>query len=630
LRRLAHGDELAHQLTDRLRGSVIEVPAELGRTEFDEVVELCVLFLELQFVGEPDANARRRVGLFVHADTEREWVERIPGSVVIVRRGERAAPRALDVPIALTLLRDLVVDAVGRLDERDGVFGEAARCATEYTDTPATALRLMQGMLDRPQHGDDDAEARLARGLAGVIGWLLEGCPRRVARVAAALMLEGALGWRASGRLEAQIDGHDLDLARELAAGVRCGVVESVGEGEVYLHGVFLRRPLQACRDGRVEAAVVHRVAEFLRLRQGIGVEVVPLPTPPRLPREAFAGSGDFGPESEDAKRARELLEDVRDSLTLILIGSTREVVRVVNRALFSGEYDPAWISFWAGPEAAWTSLAIALDVDGTREPEDGMVPRWVARVQEILIQDGVVLVVQDAHEAHDAGWFLPAHQGARQFVITPNPRELPRTLRSEAIQIVLGHRDEVAPHEVRRRSVEQRVAACASITSHLVVRAVLADNAGEGDLAELLRLFRDGVLESLGTLAINRSTQTPTAFQCQAHARAVLSLRHALTPLARAEVYWDLHRVAERVIAAEIQLDEGASIDLARRLREAGGDRVRDRAAAREVLRRAHEAIPLEADRAAVELELRTLEAEAPPTRPVLPTSAPALVSQS
>ncbi|MEP7119351.1 MAG: hypothetical protein ABJE95_00350 [Byssovorax sp.] len=445
LRRFDCAQGIIASLRETLVGRVLLLPAELSAAEREEIADLLALFLDLpvHIAARPDDAPRDRLCLIM--DPVDHEPERVALSMLLGVRRRIAGKRRLDLPADLSLLKEVIVECIGR--HHSGTrLQSVASWAGQIADSPSLALRFASAVIGRHISDPEAPDAVLfAAGLASTVGWLLRGIDIRVAHWVLALALPTKYP-ELLVSTEAAILGQDAALLRAFEAGVVEGLAEEPDDI------LDLRRPLrllghldEAPLD--IDFAVVARELHACLIPELYGVvERFLSSAPKRLglvgpdrPR-IFVGRADV------LKRLSVLLEPANEVRTTVLYGvdgSGRRPVASALCELFAPTLEPIWITFLSGPEAGWIPVANALGLD-LRELSYGIepdrVPRWVRRIHDLLRRRPCLLVVTEVDaipEEELPGW-LPSGPGECAVLVVSKSAQRALQRERDAIAVVL------------------------------------------------------------------------------------------------------------------------------------------------------------------------------------------------
>jgi tetratricopeptide (TPR) repeat protein len=424
------------------------LPAVLGRTELDELVDALAVLLDLtvSITAEPSRwrSPDGRGAILLVPAPVRKAPEPVPDAVVLCLRERAPGNWSLDLPREVLLIRDAVIECVGRQLGLSGLARVAA-WAAEIADTPASAIRFMDGaqahLLLNPKA--DDGSLYCA-GLAAAVGWVLTGLDTRVAQWVLTLALRGVEPHRRVGT-DAALLGKAEALRRAFTSGLVYRVPEKEGDP------LDLRRPLEAM--GRLDTApgrpaltqlathleplLAPAVREVLARAVRPAVHGLGLPAP-------MMGSRLAGRE-ELVKRLAVLLEPSERIQTCVLqgaAGSGKTAVAATLAQKMAHRLETAWISFAEGPLAGWTRVAAALDmeINGPRaEIRDEMgVPRWVRELHARLAGGEYLLVVDDVDgiEEERLPQWLPVGPGRCSVLIISRSSQRPLQREHDAVSL--------------------------------------------------------------------------------------------------------------------------------------------------------------------------------------------------
>jgi tetratricopeptide (TPR) repeat protein len=445
LRRFDCAQSIIASLRETLVGRVLLLPAELSAAEREEIADLLALFLDLpvHIAARPSDAPRDRLCLIM--DPVDHEPERVALSMLLGVRRRVSGKRRLDLPADLSLLKDVIVECIGR--HHSGTrLQSVASWAGQIADSPSLALRFASAVIGRHISDPEAPDTVLfAAGLASTVGWLLRGIDIRVAH----WVLARALPSKYPELLvstEAAILGEDAALLRAFEAGLVEGLTEEPDDildlrRPLHLLGHLDEAPLE------VDFAVVARELHACLIPELYGVvERFLSSAPKRLglvgpdrPR-IFVGRADV------LKRLSVLLEPANEVRTTVLYGvdgSGRRPVASALCELFAPTLEPIWITFLGGPEAGWIPVANALGLD-LRELSYGIeperVPRWVRRIHDLLRRRPCLLVVTDVDaipEEELPGW-LPSGPGECAVLVLSKSAQRALQRERDAIAVVL------------------------------------------------------------------------------------------------------------------------------------------------------------------------------------------------
>ncbi len=432
-------------LRDALIGRTLSLPAELPAAEREEIVDLLALFLDLpvQIAARPEDAKREHLAVITGVIDHDP--ERVPLSALLCVRRRVSGARRLDLPAELSLLRDVVVECLGRRYSGARLQSVAA-WAGQVSDSPSLALRFASAALGRHISDPEAPDTELfASGLAATIGWLLRGVDVRVAH----WTLARALPAKHPERLvstEAAILGEDAALLRAFEA----GLIEALAEEPDDV--LDLRRPLHLL--GHIDEAPLD--VDFALVAKELHGQLVPevyvvierhlRSAPKRLGLEGPERPRAFVGRAEVLKRLVALFEPANEVRTTVLYGvdgSGRSAVASALCELFAPSLEPIWITFAGGPEAGWIPVANALGLDLSElsygvEPE--RVPRWVRRIHDLLRLRPCLVVVTDVEaiaEDELPGW-LPSGPGECAVLVLSKSAQRILQRERDAIALVL------------------------------------------------------------------------------------------------------------------------------------------------------------------------------------------------
>ncbi|MFS8068535.1 MAG: hypothetical protein ACMG6S_19420, partial [Byssovorax sp.] len=371
--------------------------------------------------------------------------ERVPLSALLCVRRRVSGTRRLDLPADLSLLRDVVIECLGRRYSGARLQSLAA-WAGQVSDSPSLALRFASAALGRHISDPEAPDTELfAAGLAATIGWLLRGVDVRVAHWALARALPAKHPERLVST-EAAILGEDAALLRAFKAGLIEGLVEEPDDT------LDLRRPLHLL--GHLDEAPLD--VDFALVAREMRAELVPevyvvierylRSAPKRLGLEGPERPRAFVGRAEILRRLVALFEPSNEVRTTVLYGvdgSGRSAVASALCELFAPTLEPIWVTFAGGAEAGWIPVANALGLD-LRELSYGVeperAPRWVRRIHDLLRLRPCIVVVTDVESiAEDElpGW-LPSGPGECAVLVLSKSAQRPLQRERDAIAIVL------------------------------------------------------------------------------------------------------------------------------------------------------------------------------------------------
>lgn len=463
-------------LTAQLRDRVIVLPAELPVAEQEEAIDALALLLgwPVYEYGEPAALAAQEQGKpTIQLDLSGEPPpEPLPGQVVLAAV-PRAAGEGVTLPHELLLLRDAVIESLGRRFSGQPEV-KLVGWLPEVADSPSTALRFLDGALAARRAAEAPSAAeQYCAGLAAMVAFLLRGVETRVAQWLMALA-SGAIEPARLVGTEAALLGQEEALQGALDAGLAYEVPHK-GAGRLRWRrplaalGALERAPGKptleqftqrlAARVPPEVAAVLERLTE---LRRPLGLS---FPDPP----------GGFVGRAEELHRLERWLVPGTEVRTCALVGPSGMGKSALAALLCQRQrehFEPVWLSFASGPEAAWARVAsrlrVPLVVAELQERTEAGIPRWVALVHERLRERRCLIVIDDADRMpHDAlsAW-LPSGAGACLVLVlcrlTPGPlvrqREalvlnLRRLSEEEKDQLLCLHSPKAATLPIAERS---------------------------------------------------------------------------------------------------------------------------------------------------------------------------------
>ncbi len=370
--------------------------------------------------------------------------------VVVCEKRRVPSERRLDLTHQFILLRDAVVESVGR--RHSGTrLQYVASWIGEVAETPGCALSFASGAL--VAHLDDgnasDTALYLA-GLAAEIGWLVRGVDSRVVEWVVAL----ATGAPHPGRLlsaDALLLGEDAARQRAFEAGLVMLLPEEPGDA------IELRRPLQILRhrDGLSVPFTLEELAKALKpvLPAAAGIVFDRLLRPQQKPLRLEGPRPDSGFRGREETLARllALFEPAHDIRTTVLYGvggiGKRQVAAALCERLAS-RFEPIWVRFNEGRAPGWLRVASALGIDtglqAAQVRDRAGVPRWVRQVHDELRFRPCLLVVEGADtllEDELPAW-LPTGEGTSCVLVLSSRAERALQRANEAVAVRLGGLD--------------------------------------------------------------------------------------------------------------------------------------------------------------------------------------------
>jgi len=453
---------VAEGVTRAFSGKVIELPTALGRAELDDTVDLLALFFGLRVRVLADADALRG-GL----DGPALLVLPVPlgpqpapaavaDSVVLVARPWRSGTRSLQLPQELLELRNALLECVGRQYSGQR-FAEAVPWVSMATDTPATALRFLDGARRHWLLDPDASDATLlSAGLAAALGMLLRGVDERIVEWLVALAVAGKEAHRYVGPRASSL-GRDEALKRALQHGLVHRLARSRHQS------VLLRRPLELL--GRMDEAPgepslaelashlhLKRDATCWRMLRKLGAK-----STRKLELDEPAPLAGFVGRERVLQHLIALLEPQDQVVTCVLYGATGAGKTTVAARLaeeLSPRLEPVWLSFEAGPLAGWAPVASALGLATSAEekeqgPAAGRVPGWLGRVFSKLKSGEYLVIVDDVDsvDEHQLADWLPAGPGRCAVLVIGRAAQRPLQQARDAEAVRLGG---MSPEESR------------------------------------------------------------------------------------------------------------------------------------------------------------------------------------
>ncbi len=504
-------------LREGLVGQMILLSPELPQAERDEVADLLALLVGLPVHVAARPSALPEGHLCLITDPIAGEPPPVKGSILLGVRAGSQGNRRLEASHELRILRDIVVECLGR--HYAGTSRETiASWSVPVSDTPSLALRFASAAIARHLSEPDAPEAAIfAAGLASTVAWLLRGIDVRVAQWVVARALPAKHPERLVDT-EAAILGEDAALQRAFASGLVELLPEEPGAP------LDLRRPFRLLGDpeDRPVDLDLPTLARALHAALAPEVYVIVDRFLASTPKPLNLGGPDrprhFVGRAEVLKRLRSLFEPadvVRTTVLYGVLGSGRTAVASAFCEIMGGTLEPVWISFARGPSSGWVPVANALEIP-IEGDEGSPVPRWVKQVHDRLRDRACLVIVSDVDDVAEGelpGW-LPAGPGECAVLVlsTSAQRVLQREQDAIAVPLRALSREESkellaakAPklgEEIRAGEADGLLRVIDGHPGALVLAAGLLEKQGIAEV-EALAKHREGPVRALVEKAV-------------------------------------------------------------------------------------------------------------------------------